>query len=110
MLWLVFMIAIIAFLAKPHRYDTYIGKYIVPGRMVTKTITVEADEGPNTWEEKRTYWQPDTKTGETIMSLISWFNLALVIGCIALCIEFYAKNKERENHLKKKNRYLPDYD
>ncbi len=51
-------------MAKPYRYSSYIGKYIVPGKMVTRMVTVEADEGPNSWEERRTYWKPRTKTSE----------------------------------------------
>ncbi|MEJ7683605.1 MAG: hypothetical protein WKG06_38250 [Segetibacter sp.] len=62
MLWLIILIAGIAFLAKPYRYNNYIDKYIVAGKMVTRTVTVEADEGPNTWEERRTYWESETKT------------------------------------------------
>ena len=78
--------------------------------MVTKTVTIEADKSSNTWQEKRTYWQPNTKTGETIMSMIGWFNFLLVAGSVILCIKFYAQTKEREDKLKKKSKYLPDYD
>ena len=78
--------------------------------MVSRTVTVEADEGPNTWEERRTYWEPKTKSGKTIMDIISWFNIVLVVISVVLAIKFYSKTKERENKLKKKNRYLPDYD
>lgn len=110
MLWLVILVAAIAFIAKPQKYDKYIGKYIVRGKMVTKVVTVEADEGSNTWEEMRTYWEPNTKTGETIMNMISWFNLTLVAISIILCIRFYVRTKEREDKLKKKSRYSTDYD
>jgi hypothetical protein len=108
MLFFVIVIAGIAFLAKPYRYNNYIGKYIVSGKMVTRTVTVEADEGPSTWEERRTYWEPETKTGETIMDVIGWFNFGLVIGSFVLCLKFYSKSKEREDNLKKENRYFSD--
>jgi hypothetical protein len=106
MLLLVLAIAGIAFLAKPYRYNNYIGKYIVSGEMVTRTVVVEADEGPNVWEERRTYWEPQTKTGEIIMHIIGWFNFGLVIGSFILWVKFYSKSKEIEENSKKKNRYF----
>lgn len=42
MLSFVILVALLAFLAKPHRYDSYIGKYLVAGKMVTKTIMKKA--------------------------------------------------------------------
>jgi hypothetical protein len=97
MLWLIIIVASIAFLAKPYRYNTFIAKHIVAGKMVTRSVTVEADEGPNTWREKRTYWEPETKSGKTVMEVIGFFNFALVVGSIYLCLRFYSKSKERED-------------
>lgn len=101
MLWLIIIVASIAFLAKPYRYNTFIARHIVAGKMVTRSGTVEADEGPNTWQEKRTYWEPETKSGKIVMDVIDFFNFGLVIGSIFLCIRFYSKSKEREDYLKK---------
>lgn len=82
LLFVIIVVATSAFMSKPYIYKNYVGKYIVPGEMVTRTVTVEADEGPNTWEEKRNYWEPKTKTGETIMEIIGWFEFWIDSWCI----------------------------
>lgn len=98
-LWLLILVAGVTIFATPHRYKSYIGKYIVPGKMITRTVTVEADEGPSAWQERRTYWQPRTKTGNTVMSLIGWANIGFVIGSFYLCLRYYSKAKEKERNI-----------
>lgn len=93
-LWSMILVAGMTIFATPHKYKNYIGKYIVPGKMITRTVTVEADEGQNTWQERRTYWQPKTKTGSTVMTIIGWFNIGLVVGTFCLCLKFYSNAKE----------------
>ncbi|HRP33708.1 MAG TPA: hypothetical protein PKV73_17550 [Agriterribacter sp.] len=97
MLFFVIVLAGISFLANPYRYKNYLGQLFVSGKIVTKTVMVEADEGPNVWEERRKIWVPDTEAGETIMEMISYFNFGLVITTFFLCIKFYLKCKDRED-------------
>lgn len=108
-LLLVIAVAGIAFLVKPYKYNSYIGQYVIPGKMITRTGVVEADEGPNTWEERRTYWQPETKTGETVMNVIGWLNFVIVAACFISCLKFYSKSKEKEDNLKTKTRHTSDF-
>ena len=55
---LIIAITYASIIAKPFRYKNYIGKYIVSGKMVTRTVTVEAHEGPalGKREELRKFW------------------------------------------------------
>ena len=108
LLLFVIVIAAIPFLAKPYKYNSFIGQYLVSGKMVTRTVLVEADEGPNTWEEERTYWQPETKFGKTMMDIIGWINFAIVISCFIFCLKFYLKTSEKEDK-GKNNRYTSNF-
>lgn len=108
MFFMVICIGAVAFLVKPNRYNTYIAKNFIPGKNVTKIVTVEADEGSNTWKERRTYWQPKTATGEILMDILGWFNFAVILTSFILWLKLYSRSKMRENQLKGKSKYDPD--
>ena len=106
MLFFVIVIAGLAFFTNPNRYKNYWGRLFVSGKMITKTVIVEVDEGPNTWEEERKVWEPDTNVGKNIMAMIGYFNVGLVIMSFLLCIRFYSKCKVQEDHFQSpRNRY-----
>lgn len=65
--------------------------------MVTKSVLVEDDEGPNTWEELRTYWDPSTKAGEIAMDGIGWLNFVIVMSSIVIPLIFFFKIKAKED-------------
>lgn len=110
--FLSFMIFIVMMvtLLKSYVYESYLGEFVVDGKMVTKTVLQEADDSPHTWEEERTYWVPNTEKGKRIMNLIEWVLGIFSIGSVVLCVRYYVKAKEKENKVKKKSRYLPEYD
>ncbi len=99
MLFFVIVIADIAFFVKPDRYKNYLGQFFVSGKMTYKTVIVEADDAPNTWEERREIWQPDTKAGESVMDIIEYFNWGFMITSFVVCIKFYSKSTDHEKHL-----------
>lgn len=92
-----FIIAISVFtiFAKTYVYESYLAEFVVDGHMVTKTVTVEADEGPGSWEEQRTYWQPNTLKGERVIKIIDWLLIALCVGTIIVCVKCYILAKEK---------------
>jgi len=92
--FVIIILAIVVF-AKPYVYESYLAQFVTDGKMVTEKVTVEADEGPATWEEVRTFWRPNTESGETAITLIGWTLTVLCIGSLLVCIKYYVLAKKK---------------
>ncbi len=87
----------------PYSYVSFLSRSIVDGRQVTRIVTMQADEGPNTWEESRTYWEPYSQKGERVMDFIGWFIIILGIISTYCTFRFWKKNAEEEEKEKLKD-------
>lgn len=93
MLNFIWIVAMIYTAAKFHLVHNYLSEFIVDGRYEFRMVTMEADDSPATWEERKKLYIPNTVKGQRIMDFLELFIGFLMIGSFILICKYYGGAK-----------------